>query len=840
MGFFDRPHIPPYRTTTDGRIAMQTKTRGPVDLGGFQFYLYEPKRLKTSFLSSGTGDPADTASMHLMASRDRFPVPSRSFVGANAVGEVIHSAICNDPKVPPVTACKANSQNDCHQFSVIAPLITAANGQEQTELWGTKVEVEVENPKTAASKIVAVRTGTPVKGATWTQPGARVLLENTITRDGRLLVARVGGIRLQFKGEDGRIVSGSYNSIYSAIDPSLPACDPAGFSTPYPISHMPYDPLIKSTYGVGRFRWTYPDGTVIPDGADLAATYPWVSSDGQNIFLGTSDGSKSLQGTDRSRYETRCLDGVSCDLGVNEGGNETRAVSVIGSWTQGRLVLLDNMINNTDYDVGPRPSGQRIVKLFDGNDSKSWVRIGSGSGNISDGSLETIRGASGNINFIDSIENKFNHDKNMKLNVPRDVAWLVSNGTATDVVAFDDWVDPFYLISSEMVQSKTGAGMAENYRRVQNAASGLYKTPAYGEIIGNGEVERVALGGVQGKGLFLRPSSGLAYSIPSEQRRLLQNAVWFVGLSIDPRMRNDLNYRRLLGFPDGSAIDIRGLHSLSFVTPAGKRFDVSLNAPLPFAAYSHLGFRVHQNGMRVEVFRDGMLVQDWRNPSPASDQLLRIQPGLLSVGQVTSASNPGAGFHGWIDNFKVVGEAQNMTDEQMCNQSLGSIVALDRTLATDSPLLKKAQTVPSLFHDRIRRASLRADSYFLCYDSNKNQDGWVDLNVLPAGVVSLRHALLFPEGKSMVFNRPRPDSSNNQFCVSCHTDDGSGRRPPSLLLNALTPQTSVLKALDPRRQPLEPPSKVFGHLPAGNWAPFPPTNELAPADGKLIDEYLVR
>ncbi len=777
--------------------------------------------------------------MELLADRNAFELPSSKFVGPNLAGFLVHSAICNDPKVPTVKTCGADGQNDCHQFSVITPFITKANDKDQIELWGTKVTVEVENPKTATSRIREIRTEPPVKGATWSQPGARILLEHTITRDGRLLVARVGSIRLQYTGEDGKTISGGYNAIYSAIDPSLPACDPAGFSTPYPISHMPYDPRIKASYGVGRFRWTYPDGTVIPDGAGLAATYPWVSSNGENLFFGTSDGQKSLQGSDRDRYETRCLDGIQCDLGFVEGGNQTRAVSVVGAWTQGRVVLIDNMINNTDYDVGPLPTGQRIVKLFDGSDSKSWVRIGSGSGNTSNGGLDTIRGASGNINFIDSIENKLNHDKNMKLHVPRDVAWLVSNGTATDVVAFDDWLNPRYLISSEMVQSKSGAGMTENYKRVQNAASGLYKTPAYGEIIGNGEVERVAIGGVQGKGLFMRPSSGLAYTISADQPRVLQNGVWYVGVSIDPRMRNDLNYRRLLGFPDGSAIDLRGLHSVSFVTPAGKRFDFPLNTALPFSAYSHLGFRIHQNGIRVEVFRDGMLVRDWRNPNPAADQLLRIQPGTLSVGRSTSTSNPSVGFHGWVDNFKVVGDAQNMNDEEMCNQSLGSIVALDRTLDANSPLLRKAQSVPSLFHDRIRRVSGRADSLFLCFDSNKNQDGWVDLNVLPAGAVSLRSKIIFPEGP-LVFNQPRPDSSNNLFCLGCHTDDGSGRRPPSLLVNALTPTAQIIKALDPRRQPSEPPPKVFGHLPAGTWTPLPLANEVAPIGGKLIDEYIAR
>ena len=179
-----------------------------------------------------------------------------------------------------------------------------------------------------------------------------------------------------------------------------------------------------------------------------------------------------------------------------------------------------------------------------------------------------------------------------------------------------------------------------------------------------------------------------------------------------------------------------------------------------------------------------------------------------------------------------------MTDEQMCNHALGSVVALDRTLEANSPLLKKAQSVPSIYHDRVRRASRRSDSLFLCFDATKNQDGWVDLNALPKGVVPLRQALLSPEG-SQVFNRPRLDSSNNPFCVSCHTDDGSGRRPSSLLPNALTSNPQVTKALDPRRQPSEPPARVFGNLPAGTWTPWPLANEVAPVGGKLIDEYIV-
>jgi hypothetical protein len=180
-----------------------------------------------------------------------------------------------------------------------------------------------------------------------------------------------------------------------------------------------------------------------------------------------------------------------------------------------------------------------------------------------------------------------------------------------------------------------------------------------------------------------------------------------------------------------------------------------------------------------------------------------------------------------------------MKDEEMCNHALGSVVALDASVDPTSSTLKKAQSAPRIFHDRIRRAAGSGANLFACFDANRNQDGWVDLNVLPTGVTSLRHKLLMPEG-SLVFNQPRPDSSNNAFCLACHSDDGTGRRPSSLLVDALRFNGNVPKSLDPRRQPLEPPALVLGNLPAGTWGLFPQASEIAPAEGKLIDEYIAR
>ncbi|MCC1498390.1 Ig-like domain-containing protein, partial [Alcanivorax sp. 1008] len=122
-GYFTRPHIPPYRTTADGRIAMQTRTRTKDPTAEvFRFFLFEPKRINTSFLSSPPGSATNGAGMDIVANRGSYALPRHRFVASEAAGESesLHSAICNDPGKP-MTTCGQGGKNDCHHFSVITP-----------------------------------------------------------------------------------------------------------------------------------------------------------------------------------------------------------------------------------------------------------------------------------------------------------------------------------------------------------------------------------------------------------------------------------------------------------------------------------------------------------------------------------------------------------------------------------------------------------------------------------------------------------------------------------------------------------------------------------------------
>lgn len=828
-GYLTRPHIPPYRTTTDGRVAMQARTRSEgADDGVFHFYLFEPKRLTQSFLSSEVNEDDEHNGLEILSSSSPWFLNRSDFIDTDAQGSSMHSAICNDP-AKPVRTCGANNNNDCYDFTVIAPFNNTDN--DTMEIWGTEITVEVVNPKTADSRIQNIRTGTPRRGAVWR--GVSRYLETMITADGRLMAGRVAGANIRYTGANGQRISGNYDSAYSAYPANLPACDPDYFESPLPISHMPYDDVVRQSWGVGRYPWRYPDGSIIADGAELRATYPWLDSQGKNIFFGTSNNHEPLHET--GIYDVDCLDVIDerdCDLTrAAESSNSTRALTVVGLWTQGRAVLMDNMLNNIDWGLGANPTEQRVAKLYHEDDG--WVRVGSGSLNVGDLFKTNIPGSSGNINFIDSIESKFNHDENLKLNVPADVAWLISNGTATDVVSFDDWVNPYALIASSMVQAKTGEDFTADFERVQNSASGRFNTPSHGQVIGAGSVERVALGGVRGKGLFLRPSSGLQYQIPDGQQHGFDNESWYLGFFIDPRNQNDNYQRRIIEFPNGSAIDLQGLHSLSFVAENGDRIrGTQLRTALPFAEFSHVGFRISSDSRTIEVFVNGMQVAAWRNIS----QNRPIASGELTIGMNSNVTDPRFGFHGWIDEVKLFANADVMNAEEICNKAMGSIVNLSPRSSFHSAA---RADYPAWAHNDISSVTDSEHNTFRCHTDFENNDGWVDLNNLPSNMTSVRNQLIFPEGP-LVFNQQRPDSTDNGFCLSCHAADFTNIRPESLRRPSLE-ANGIWMQDDTRRQPSQPPARVHGIIPARTFGDYP-LNDVRNnnEDGRPIDRYISR
>ena len=135
-------------------------------------------------------------------------------------------------------------------------------------------------------------------------------------------------------------------------------------------------------------------------------------------------------------------------------------------------------------------------------------------------------------------------------------------------------------------------------------------------------------------------------------------------------------------------------------------------------------------------------------------------------------------------------------------------------------------------------AEVGIGSRYACYHDHRG-DAAAHLRNLPDGTRSLREAVNFPEGplKSGV---PRPDSSANPFCLSCHSANGKG----GLDLAALAYQPELLAEDDRRRQPHQPPRRVFGNIPAG-WIPAgegagsPSEAIQAPPEGLVIDHWVL-
>ncbi len=87
------------------------------------------------------------------------------------------------------------------------------------------------------------------------------------------------------------------------------------------------------------------------------------------------------------------------------------------------------------------------------------------------------------------------------------------------------------------------------------------------------------------------------------------------------------------------------------------------------------------------------------------------------------------------------------------------------------------------------------------------------------GAYSVRMAVLMPEGQLAV-NKPRPDTQNNAFCISCHTTDDTFWRPLSTRALVTSSELAIGQQLnmwqDARRQPMQRPRYIFGTNHPGN------------------------
>ncbi len=856
-GVTTRPYIPAHRTTADGRVGI-TRRSTEQNSTGVGFFLFVPEKYNNklgtdyqdnpngldgknglSILSTRAGDIGDEQS-GINPELAEFGATTHSALPSNWVN-LGHQTLC-DASDARTIAEQPNQQanpyqcgdKDCYDIKIISHARNSTTGTRH--LTSSPVTITVANPKTKNAYIESVELSRDVNGEpsieysrAFSGLELRFLLEPQFTADGKLLVTRTANSGINWLKEGG-VNPGRKSSrvdivyIRNSNGPEAGlACDIKLFDTIYPFSYAPSDPKINQRYGFAKYPFRDPMGNPISDESDLQS-YPWIDKKGNNIVFGTSRPNlyRNVSGTLVPDFPARCLPGfANCEDNNNivSGGAPT-GHTIMGLWTHGKAVYIDGLTNNIDYMLGRLDEHQRELQLYQPSENADgWLRIGNGTSNKIR-SFSPRTGYPINTGFFETNESAFHYLRGMEPPGPFDVSWLVSTGAVTEELPFDDYLNRLGLIVSNMSSASQHRGNIghgwTNFTgntivapRLQNAATALpedLKLPSYGKMF-NTRIERVASGGIVGRGLWLEgEGSYIEYAIPTEQPKNLNEMTWNIGLFVDSRFdpnANNVAPRQLIRFPDGTSVWMLGRTGLQFRDGNNVLHEIKLRSQnqnakgwLPQAfnhkAWNHIGFQVSNQNHTVTTFYDGMQIDTFQLLSQAS-------PGLFSLSATDNGRGGGSlivgqGFRGWIDEFKIFAGSMNL--EGSCNLALGTLKgmypnhnAVGEELQQLNTSWIKSGRYPQSSNDRIGECVAttgRPSAHFERYACDINYNTGQVKDRYPrktdsAGMTSLRSMVNFPEGP-YITDQSRPDSLQNRFCQSCHADN----QKEGLVLAALT------------------------------------------------------
>lgn len=747
-----------------------------------------------------------------------------------------------------------NLANDCYDFTLVYVVrdSTGANGN-QDELWSAKVTVEVENPKTSSAIVTAVDVDTnslrkaPIQVDSATFPGNRIL-EPTVTGDGRLIVVH---------GSRGGIM-------YSILDEtSADPCDATGWNQFQPISELATDPD-ATPYALATYPIRETDGEPFLAGDIVRGAYPWVDHDGSNLFFTHAssttpvyDGYEMFLTDDFVPGPNDLFDSTTLSSDILEVLNDeaTRTGLVwFGSWTRGKLLHIDSLLTTFSYSWAfdsLRPAnGPPYVYDFPGMVQDEHMRV-----RLFDDRPEGEPVGSTRIFNINSLENRLNYLDYMRPTSPQDVSWIMSVDYKSDEVSFDDELHFNALIASSM--TSTIHQISRNYPentlgilddgyswvlgdnitngehvrveengwiltpKVQNEATvtslpwARLEPPTHGNLLGGARIEPGALGGIRGKGIFLDGlDDRLVYDVVSTGA-VRDDLPWFIGIWVNP---HDLSEPRVLWeLQNGLKLNVLSATELQLDGQQGT-FSLPPSLAMSDDGWTHIGLRYHlKNGTdgNFEFFVNGYWVDEELIPNGS----VGLGAGAITVGAETG------GFRGWVDEFKVVQTRPKL--EGMCNHGYGTLVGVDA--ADTDPLLvdyyNRAGDISSVFHGRVSwELSQNGQPTYERYWC-EHVDPSLDIAYNPAPDTHclgrpgrdtdprcVGNGSHFPEGPLWA-DLPRPNSSGNTFCKTCHRPDSP---VPALSTDALIYNGTLGARDDPRRQPTQPPALLWGNVPA-DW-----------------------
>ncbi len=800
---FTRPHIPPIRPTKDGRVGVVSQIYND----GVAFVLLNPEKLDQPSLLSERGASIISQSEPYLVSNELLEAPLGFQHGTLCEANTSNPSERQNPYT-----CGENGDQDCYDVIYVggesvsrdlSVLIGAVNEGSVPDsnhdiLYSVPMTVTVSNPKTPGAFISDISVDQrAIKRAE--KPYQASTFEHITPGDGRLLIMRSGNQALTWFNENTQqYVSDAYDIVYSVGDDNAEPCDIEQWTHLYPISHAPYHSLVKSRYDFAANPFRDPMGHIIRDGDEFKGTYPWMDSKAKNLTMTVLPGPNLYgapnTGVTGARYPTRCvIDG--CDESqLQDVPNQHQGFVIMGSWTQGKAVLLDGVLNDIDFELPQHDERHSYVKLY----QPGTGTHGTETGEVRMGSSRQVGnefapiGTSRNTTIFDSVEARFNYLQNLIPIMPKDVVWHASSGRNSDEFAFDDYVDPNAFIISNMVGAvnfNEGNYVFGRYYDgwnkelqafsdpvyVQNSSTALrdqWVVPNYGEVH-NGRLEPAAVGGIRGKGIWLNgQDSYVQYDIEPQPRRI--NAYpWFVSLFIDTRAEPSelpvLTEQALISFPDGSELTLLGDSTLNFRDTQGNIVNQSiLSRPVENMQWHQIALNIHPDGKRVRVYHNGFPLQEWRADDNA-EPIFQFSEGALLLGKSTQAGvSP---FNGWMDEFKVY--AHSVTLESVCNHAHGTLLALEEDYQGELSEVSANYSAEqqAIVSQELSMKGAEPHNRYVCFSNNEQEFG-INTHQLPENTVAIGRYINFPEGP-LYHDAPRPDSRFNQFCLTCHQPEST-------------------------------------------------------------------
>jgi hypothetical protein len=684
--------------------------------------------------------------------------------------------------------------------------------------------------------------------------------EPLVTADGRMVTFRLlgagstdgdegVGMHFAFRRDDGSAHSAAVYSLVYAY--SARPCDVAAwfdhpgnvYSSLRPLSSAHFDRRL-SAYGFAAYPLRDAYGLPFAEGELVRGSYPWMDREGSNMIFSTivPGGSRGEADGAVRRYP------MAFEYpGVNHhDGRSPRGFAIAGSWTHGKIVMLDDLLNNEDYGI-------------DAGDTRRYgLYRSAGGANVAarvDGNSNTrayaTAGTRGNSQHIESLENTFYMHPGLTPVTPRDVVWTFGRGDFLEEVVFDDYLDPHVVLLAPMnaawrMGRSLGPGegafasRAGTYRDgfdtmgegfvhdpseidLQNAAtSPIYPMPSRGRVRGDARVEPVANGGIEGRGMWLERDASLRFAFPAD--RALPDRAFYASAFVD--IRGDLDGGRQL-------LVIRGTGGIAHVLlhPGGisvqrddgeiGSYPVAVDHPYrPLAGVSadggwhHVG--VLFSARDVTVFVDG-------DPIGARRFTTALILGAGAELIVGGAFGARPGIRGWVDEARLVvaGEVNQLEEpesiELLCNYARGTMARVrasdpDFAIAERSPLTRARAIDLGLEISAAQRIRCVTD-----YTADHR------VRVADLGARSLRTEILerLSGDATLHAGMPRPDTRGSAFCATCHVERTlDADRPSALLLSALRSNAIAVED-DPRTQPHQPwarpgsPAMAHGVIPAG-------------------------